>query len=325
MVVIIATVASVVVLLGAAVVLLVFLKKHSSDRKAEQLYSVYIEDVLSKNNLLRQCAPKVPKRIIVDSQGDTSSAFRTMLLKGWYKLRKIDVREDPVLIFGKNSDEQKACLIRLTVELPMVEITTLDTDYRNTIINYEAYKYAHHSPHAPKGTTLILKQEWENSTKREHITKLDDPDFSEKIVINPPPQKRSILERVVYPLIVAKSRSLVGVSNFHTHERACTLTTKVIRCLAEQTMGIIFIGLLSPQDYIDMVGNKIFLFKDGFVVTGLGSQMPRVEYISNKLRSVSEELWNLRLEYESTQGRWTFSKWEVEFLFTIMQPIQLAD
>jgi len=216
----------------------------------------------------------LPSEIIVEKaiKGERvlSSSLRSYLKRTVMQItRKKHVQ---VVIFGDMTyPEQLAYVIKKTFEAVFPFQKVLDLDLRRSLVTYYSYKFALSSEELVGRETIdLLEDELRKSPYKDMLVKLDSKELEEAITLNPPPEVRPLLDRVIIPILRLKSQELLDVT-----DASLIVTTKkemhnLLQKLAERKIAVLFVGQKTPDEYLAYVKEKINWF-NGLLICSRGS------------------------------------------------------
>jgi len=147
-------------------------------------------------------------------------------------------------------EEQIAYIIREAVR-SVIDYKVIDSALRDAILYYLCYKFSSHSENLISRRVVELFEKKLNQCKEKNmVVNLDSIKFSERIVINPPPEKRSILDEFFLPFLEILDLKYAGVRELERTLRVKDMTRKMFEELATGRMKILFIGRKRPEEYV---------------------------------------------------------------------------
>ena len=229
--------------------------KWGQDDDLEKYYRDTVVKTITKPGYLPESLVEIPKEIIVDS-GQKISPIRTFLKR---KLARIRGKEVPpvILVFGHYSEEERKAFLIEKAFASSVESQLLDLDFIESLIHYLAYRCVYENEEVEEKVTVIIRKYFETSKYRDCLIRLDSLDFSEKVVLNPPPVKRPLLTNVVLPMVREKEKRLQTGAIIPEIERWKSLFMNLINCMCSKNCAVLFVGVRDDLEYMDMFENGI--------------------------------------------------------------------
>lgn len=285
----IALIISLVTIFVFIIIFFLFIFLWSEDSRLEKHYKLTVENI-RKTESISKIGITLKTHIIVDS-GHKYSRLRTVIKKIKSRIQGYGIL-DTVLIFNMNSTEQKAFLILEAIKGSLFHIELLDAVFTEDLSKYHAFRYASETESVNNEVKFILRKNFEESPNRGCITKLMDPKYSEEVVLNPPPTSKGLLEEIVLPTVIEWAKQLKDINAPHvTKERFKSLFMDFIEGLCNRTWGILFIGLLHTNEYLDLFSSNIHKCSKGVLLAARGSYIPILLELWDQLCSVSQERW----------------------------------
>lgn len=241
---------TILTLLSIGVGYYIFSRNWATNNRLEKRCSRFFKDLKSSGEYLISKAIRKPL-FIVETQG-RYERFRTAFKK---LIIRIKGGEKPhvIYVFGKDTYEEKeAYLIHQIIAKDWNAIIILDKSFTETMIKYFAYKFANEKKDISDSVIHILQKEFEACSFRECVANLDNPEYEDYIVINPPPKKKSLLHDLIIPLVVDHNNKSVKMS-FQKKEAVKAELMRIINGICEKKYGILFIGDLSVSKYCDLL------------------------------------------------------------------------
>jgi len=230
--------------------------KWGQDANLEKYYRDTVVKTVTKPAYLPEAIVEIPNEIIVDSR-EKFSPLRTYLKR---RLAQILGKEVPpvILIFGQYSDEERKAFLIEKAFASSVESRLLDLDFLESLIHYLAYKCVHESEEIEEEVRTIVRKYFENSKYRDCLVRLDSVDFSEKVVLNPPPVKRPLLTNVILPMVREKEKSLLQTNALIPEmEKWKSLFMNLVNSMCSEKCAVLFIGVRPDLEYVDMLENGL--------------------------------------------------------------------
>jgi hypothetical protein len=220
--------------------------------------------------------------VIIVGTEKIRSKIRVFLKKTISKLR---TREEPLIIyiFGKEEEEEKKAYIiqqAFASEWRLIEI--LDVDFIESAINYFAYKFVANKKKIDDKTKYLIRKDYENSKYRECVAKLDDIDFSEQIVINPPPQKKPLLRELIMPMLLDQNGQSKSYS-FQKKEEIKSLFMKICDSMYAIKCGILFVGDKSAGEYLNLLLSSTTAPKC-YLLCAIGANIIKLDYLFERMK-----------------------------------------
>lgn len=268
------------------------------DVRAEKYYKESFQNI--KESGYFQKSKRVRPIVIVDSGNKISKIrvfFRKLLAK-IFSRGKVQI----LCVFGKDSEEERNSFIiqqAFASEWELIEI--LDITFIESAINYFAYKFATEKRKFDNKTVYLLRKDFESSKYKDCITKLDDLDFSEKVVVNPPPQKKPLLRELIMPMVLDQNDRINDMS-FQQKEEMKSLFMKICESMHMTTCGILFIGGMLSNEYIGLLSENAADFKS-FLLCATGNKTGQLEYIIMK---INDWVQNNRYVRHSISGNFQY-------------------
>jgi len=282
---------SVIAIASFFVGLILFFVFWSEDSQLEKYYKQTVENMQVSSSFFKTNIP-FKTDIIIDS-GHKYSKIRVVVRKVITKLRGYGVL-DTIIIFNDNSNEQRALLILEAIKSALFNIELLDADFIEDLMKYHACRYASQSGNINKEVKFILRKKYEKTKYRDCINKLMDPNYSSQVVLNPPPEKRPLLEDLILPTVTSWGEALNDVEAAHAEkERFKSLFMDFSVGLSDKTWGILFIGLLSVDEYFSLFSSQIADFDSGVLLAARGSYIAKLLTLWERIKSNAQERWNI--------------------------------
>lgn len=215
----------------------------------------------------------LPSEIIVEKaiKGEKvlSSSLRSCLKRAVKQITRKKYIQ--VVIFGDMTyPEQLAYIIKKTFEAVFPFQKVLDLDLRRSLVTYYSYKFALSSEELVGRETIdLLEDELKKSPHKDMLVKLDSKELEEAITLNPPPEVRPLLDRVIIPILRLKSQELLDVTDASLIEMTKSEMSNLLQKLAERKIAILFVGQKTPDEYLAYVREKINWF-DGLLICSRG-------------------------------------------------------
>ena len=284
--------------------------KWGQDANLEKYYRDTVVKTITKPGYLPEPIVKIPDEIIVDSR-QKFSPLRIYLKR---RLAQILGKEVPpvILVFGKYSDEERKAFLIEKAFASSVESRLLDLDFLESLIQYLAYRCVYENEEIEETVRTIVRNHFENSKYRDCLVQLDSRDFSEKIVLNPPPVKKPLLTNVILPMIKEKEKSLLQTNAIIPEmEKWKSLFMNIINNMCSKNCAVLFIGVKPDLEYVDMFENGIRTFKN-IIVSARGpyietmTRVIRVCYLSESAKPPEERIMT-SCERSEVAGLWAFT------------------
>jgi len=230
--------------------------KWGQDDELEKYYRDTVVKTIKKPDYLPEALVEVPEEIIVDS-GQRISPIRTYLKR---KLAWLRYKEDTpvILVFGNYSEEERKAFLIEKAFSSSVESQLLDLDFLESLIHYLAYRCVYENEEIEEKVRVIIRKYFERSKYRDCLVRLDSLDFSQKVVLNPPPVKRPLLTNVILPMVREKEKLLLHTGAIIPEmERWKSLFMNLVDCVCSEKCAVLFIGIREDLEYLDMFENAI--------------------------------------------------------------------
>jgi hypothetical protein len=261
-------------------------------KRLEKTYSSSLK--FAKGNLkeLGLIVNKLPEEIVIETAYKDDmvlfSRIRAFFKKNVIgKLRGKEIFS--ITIFGNMSyEEQVAFIIQKSFEsiISAKYEKVLGIDFRESLVIYYSYKLAFLSEDlVGKGVTLILERKFNEAKFKEIILKLDSKELEESITLNPPPEVRPLLDRVIMPIIELKSQEISPINDLSTIELTRREMQQLLTKIAEGKIGILFIGSRTPEEYLQYIKSRIDEF-EGVLICARGKRTILCDPI---VREISKE------------------------------------
>lgn len=287
-----AIIVSVIAIASFFVGLILFFVFWSEDSHLEKYYKQTVESMQVSSSFFKTNIP-FKTDIIIDS-GHKYSKIRVVVRKVITKLRGYGVL-DTIIIFNENSNEQRALLILEAIKSALFNIELLDANFIEDLMKYHAHRYASQSGTINKEVKFILRKKYEKTKYRDCINKLMDPNYSSQVVLNPPPEKRPLLEDIILPSVTLWGNALSDIKADHAEkERFKSLFMDFSIGLSDKTWGILFIGLLSIDEYFSLFDSQIANFDKGVLLAARGSHTAKLLTLWEKIRTNAENRWRVK-------------------------------
>jgi len=160
-----------------------------------------------------------------------------------------------IWVFNKPTEaDQKAFLIQQAVAINFRNISLLDADLIETMINYYAFKFAQQEKGINEEIVYILRRDFENTKFRKWLPFFDDVQSSISVVVNPPPEEKPIVFNVLLPMIRAKNLELIlSRAAIFEIEQKKSFFMQLTEKIYNRECGILFVGDLSTKEYFKMI------------------------------------------------------------------------
>jgi hypothetical protein len=308
--------ASIILGIGGFLLYLFFRKE---EKQLENYYKDTVDN-LAKTDLLGLSTQEVKTTVIVQTE-HKYSYIRKKIKEFFNKLRKRKITET-IIIFEKDPIEQRACIIREAVNNAFLFTELMDTKLTDTLIAYFSFKFASTTLKADKKLLKSLQRDYEESAYRDCVATLDDKDFSYKIVINPPPEKKPVLTELMLPMIICKSKEVMDRNvSFTEREKLRVLFSKFINGLYEEKIGILFVGVFSTKHYWELFSPAALRYSLGFIMAARGSHTPTLERLKSEILENAEKIWNVKFRVVDIWGKWLFDKREKDYYWLILEVV----
>ncbi len=282
----------------------VFIVKTGRNAILEKYYKKSIRDGLKRFDYFSIFGKDTPSEIVVESpqKFSTIRALVKKFILGVLFKRKIQ----HIFVFQKKTpEEQKAFVIQKAFE-SVTQIDLLDMKFLESLIYYLAYKYAYDFGNIEQPVKNILRRDFESCPYRELINKLDSLEFGAKIVLNPPPQEKSLLTNVLLPMVVEWEKSIIAERKKEAKreeiEKYKSFAMKMIQEIGDEKYAVVFIGLSDISKYIQMVRDCIDR-TDGFIIAARGNYILKASAMITRLFDFCQGK-NLQISAYPILGKW---------------------
>jgi len=228
---------------------LLFFKNWRENSSLESLYSKFFDKV----NLYEELPtyPKNKKPFVLVETGGKYESIRTFVKRNFGRLIGITI-PNIIYVAHKNTPEKrKAYLIQSVICNNLGEIDILDDSFYESLINYYSYKLCWKDNKIENNVTQLLKRDFENSRYGYCITKFDNKNFEDKIIVNPPPEKKSLLNDLILPLVLDQNRKSKKLEFAELQQKKIEIM-QIIKNICSEICGILFIGTLPYKEYISL-------------------------------------------------------------------------
>lgn len=266
------------------------------DVQLEKYFNKTYEEIKKEGYFLNK---KISKPIVIIGTDKVTSKIRTFFKKSFKRLFTKEIPQ-VILVFGKDREEEReAYIIQQAFALEWQLIDILDIEFIESAINYFSYKFGSRKRNIKHETFYILRKDYESSAYRECLIKLDDIDFSKRIVINPPPRKKPLLRELIMPMVLDQNNQAKEVS-LQRKEELKVLFMKICDRMHKTKCGVLFIGYLNKGEYMDLISHDEREFFC-FLLCATGLNIPKL----NSLFALMEEsyLSNRQYSYNMLEGR----------------------
>lgn len=250
-----------------------------NDIEAEKFYKESYDDIEKGGYFLDK---KISKPMVIVDSGKKISKIRVFFKKTFYRFfskGKVQV----ICVFGmEKEEERKKFMIQQAFASEWETISVLDIDFIETAVNYFAFLYASDKKKIDDKTRYLLRKDFESSPYRECITKLDDTDFSESIVINPPPKKKPLLREIIMPMVLDQNNQFKG-KPVQKVEEAKLMFMRLCNCMHKTICGVLFIGNMLSSEYLSLLLENKDKY-ESFLLCAARHNIPKLEYIFIKLK-----------------------------------------
>lgn len=314
MIVLIASLIAIVLFVLSAFLFILF---WSEDSRLEKYYKLMAKDI-GKTETISKIGVPFKTDVIIDS-GHNYSRLRTAIKKVISRIRGHEIL-DILLVFNKNSTQQRAFLIFEAIKGTFFHIELLDADFIEDLAKYYAFRYASETKSVDKNVKFLLRKDFEKTSNRDCIAKLMDPKYSEKIVLNPPPKIKPLLEEIVLPIVTEWSEELKGMNATHAEkERFKFLFMESTKGLCHRTWGMLFIGELTTAEYLTLFDHNVHRFSKGMILAARGRYVPRLLELWDRICRISPKKWNVKFHvtdvvYQRPYQRYPVT-WYRKFVF----------
>jgi len=272
-------------------------------KRLEKSYSSVIK--FAKRNLLELgfLVNKLPDEIVVEIayKDDRAlfSKFRSYLKKNIIK--KIKRKECfNIIVFSDMSyDEQIAFIIQKAFEsiISYEYEKVLGIDFRESLVLYYSYKFAFLCEKiVGKKVVHLLERKFNEAKFKDIILKLDSKELEERVTLNPPPEVRPLLDRVIIPIIELKNNEIRNVNDLSAIELTRKKMHDLLNKISEERIGIIFIGIKNPDEYLHYIKERIDEF-EGILICTRGKFTNLCEYFIKEIGSILWKELNISRPY----------------------------
>lgn len=273
-------------------------------REESQIENSYKEIIkkMEKSNLLGFIPYKIEKSIIIQTE-DNFSYWRRRLKEFYYKIRGKDI--EIITIFEKEPLKQRIFIIKEAVKNAFLFSELLDTDLTDTLITYFSYKFSSEVLKSERKLIMELQKEFEKSSSRNLVIALENKDFSDRIVVNPPPEKKPILTEILLPMIIYKSKEIVEQNiGFVEKEKWKNLFSKFIKGIYQEKVGILYVGKFEKEWYYLLFKENFIKFSEGLIIASRGGYIEKHKEVENKIF----ENKDIKIRSYKIFGKWIFEK-----------------
>lgn len=269
------------------------------DSQLEKYFNKTYEEIIKEGYFLNK---EILKPIVIVGTDKITSKIRVFFKKNFKRLFKKE-RPQTILVFGKDKEEEReAYIIQQAFALEWRLIDIFDIEFIESAINYFSYKFGSRKRKIKRETFYILRRDYESSHYRECLTKLDDTDFSEDIVINPPPRKKPLLRELIMPMVLDQNNQAKELS-LQRKEELKSLFMRICDRMHRARCGVLFIGNLNRSEYLDLISQdeRDFLC---FLLCAVGLNIAKLDLLSN----IMQESYLSSRQYSShlLEGRFIY-------------------
>lgn len=295
-----------------------FSRNWKDNSKLEKHFSKFYKDL----GLSQEFFPYEKKKkllIIVETEGKYEK-IRTFVKKAFFRIKGIK-KLQVIYIFHKDTFEEKeATLIYRLIADEWNRIEVLDMKFLETMINYFAYKFAHDKRSINERVKLLLRKEYESCPFREYITKLDNPDYEDEVVINTPPQKKPLLHDLILPLALDQNKK-IGKMSFAEKENIKARLMKIIIGVCRKECGILFIGDLSIRDYCNLLRSHLYKYRY-FLLCARGKKTFVLENMFESLKKIMPGSTRHESTFEGTYYFRQITRKNINYKYTLLEKIE---
>ncbi|OYT40594.1 MAG: hypothetical protein B6U89_01555 [Desulfurococcales archaeon ex4484_58] len=205
-------------------------------------------------------------------------------------IRKVFMREQFIKIIIPSDldyNEQIVYLIKQVFKEVLPIDKCLGIDFRDTLINYYAYKFAMESKMS-RDVIDLLERDFQNSKYRDIVMKLDSKELEERITLNPPPEISPLLDRVIISILDIKNRELERVKNISDIEKTRSMVEKLLMLLSKGYIAVLFIGKRKPENYLSYIRDRIEGFR-GLLLCARGRYIMVLESMYDNIIEILKE------------------------------------
>jgi len=257
--------------------------------------------------------------VIVDS-GTYISPIRTFIKKAmsWIFGKG---KGSVIWVFNKPTEaDQKAFLIQQAVAINFRNISLLDADLIETMINYYAFKFAQQKKGINEEIVYTLRRDFENTKFRKWLPFFDDVQSSISVVVNPPPEEKPIVFNVLLPMIRAKNLELIlSRAAILKIEQNKSFFMQLTEKIYNKECGILFVGELPTEAYFKMILEHKNKFSY-FILAARGTLIDRLTNLCNKIMKRCKSELNSDLDFTTINGKWDFGDHKVDCRWAICFP-----
>ena len=216
---------------------------------------------------------KLPREIHVEISYIDKPALGLRVINRIRKFLKTIIGKNfvNIVIFANISyPEQVAFVIEKAVESTLSVDNVLDVELKRALIRYYTYKFVYLCKERFKKDILeIVERRFYEAKDKNLILKLDSKDLEEKITLNPPPEVKPLLDRVIVPMLEIKNSQMMNEKDLALIERVKAEMRKILEIIADEKIAVLFIGRRRPDDYLGYVCAKMRYFS-GILVCSRG-------------------------------------------------------
>lgn len=258
-------------------------------RKIEKAYSSSLK-FISEREEMRMALRRIPSEIIVEiskkGERELSPKVRTLFKMGIAKIKR---KKSFVITVFQELDihQQMAFVIREVFKEALSFDKILEIDLRDSLIDYYSYKFGRLS-NIDKKVLEVLERKFQKSKFRELLIKLDSKELEEKITLNPPPEVRPILDRVIIPILELRENDLADIEDIATIETAKKEMRDLLEEIVREKIALLFIGRRGVNEYMQYLRERMSDF-NGFLICSRGIYELACESVCNKFEELLKE------------------------------------
>lgn len=215
-------------------------------RKIEESYSKargYIEEKLPDMSFTLNY---LPDAIVLEKATKGERGLSSILTTGIKKIiQKIKGRHYyHIIVFDDLSlPQQIAFILKKTFEAIFPFQNVLEIDLRECLVIYYSYKFAKASEKLVGTETIdLLEKELQKNRYKDMIINLDSKELESNITLNPPPEIRPLLDRVIIPILRLKAQKMASITDISMIESTKTKMRNFLDRLSRGLIGVLFIG-----------------------------------------------------------------------------------
>ncbi len=298
-----------------------FSRNWKDNSKLEKRFSKFYKDL----RLSQEFFPYENKKkllVIIETEGKYEK-IRTFVKKAFFRIKGIK-KLQVIYIFHKDTFEEKeATLIYRLIADEWNRIEILDMKFLEAMINYFAYKYAHDKRSINERVKLLLRKEFESCLFREYITKLDNPDYEDEVVINIPPKKKPLLQDIILPLALDQNKN-IGKMSFAEKESIKAKLMKIIIEVCRRECGILFIGNLPVMDYCNLLRSNFYKYRY-FLLSARGKKTFVLENMFENFKKIMPGRTRNESTFEGTYHSRQVARKNINYKYALIKKIEFRN